>query len=316
MEINGITILLVEDDPFAREMLKAILTDEKFDVITAKNGVDALKKYHSDSKVDLIISDMNMPEMDGLALVRHLRERNVDKPIIILTGNRELKTAIKTIYAGANDYLLKDENIEDTFIVSIQRTWERYQLEQERRILLADLEQKNKELERLSFLDGLTGVANRRHFDKVFEQEWRRCLRERLPLGMIIVDIDYFKLFNDTYGHQEGDECLKKVAQALNVSLLRPADFIARYGGEEFVAVLPNVDFNGTEEVAHRMIDSIRGLNILHSASKIKDRVTVSIGITVTVPDRDVEHKTLIEKADNALYRAKEKGRNQIQYSS
>ncbi len=312
MEAREIKILLVEDDPFAREMLKMILAGEKFNVITANNGVDALNKFYSTPNIDLIVSDMNMPEMDGLELIQKLREQDVDKPIIILTGNREIKTAIKTIYSGANDYLLKDENIEDTFIVSIQRTWEHYQLELERRRLLADLEHKNKELERLSFLDGLTGISNRRYFDKVFEQEWRRCFRERIPIGLLMADIDYFKLFNDTYGHQVGDDCLKKVAEALNESLLRPADFIARYGGEEFIAVLPHVDVNGTDEVARRMMASIHQLNIPHSKSEASDRVTLSIGMACVVPDRHMKLEKLIETADQALYSAKQSGRNRI----
>ncbi|SLM32277.1 Response regulator receiver modulated diguanylate cyclase [Desulfamplus magnetovallimortis] len=312
MPTNNLKILLVEDDPFARSMLEVILTTEGYNVTLAENGSEALGIYYSESDIDIIVSDMNMPEMDGLELIRTLRDREEVVPVIILTSNREIKVAVKTIYSGASAYLLKDENIEDTFIPSIRKTWEHHMLEKEKQQLLKDLERKNKELERLSYLDPLTGISNRRYFDVVMGQEWRRVTREKVPISIIMIDIDYFKLYNDFYGHQEGDRCLKLVAKALGDALMRPGDFVARYGGEEFIGVLPNSPLRGAREVAGRMQINIEELEILHEKSDISDYVTVSIGIACAFPEQNSILSELIMQADKALYSAKNNGRNRI----
>jgi len=311
--IPKLKILLVEDDPFAKHMLAHILESAGYIVIAAPNGLAALNLFYQDPQIDLIISDMNMPEMNGQEMIREIRQRESDIPIIVLTSNREITTAIETIYSGADDYLLKDENIQETFLHSIQKVWDRHCLEKEKQQLMADLERKNRELERLSFLDGLTEVANRRYFDMVIRQEWRRSIREKKPLSLLMVDIDYFKFFNDTYGHQAGDRCLKQVAGAIDDSLLRPGDFIARYGGEEFVGVLPNSDMAGAIAVARKMHDKIAALALTHEASDASDHVTVSIGIATTLADKKTSLQDLIKLADNALYKAKKNGRNQSQ---
>lgn len=168
-------------------------------------------------------------------------------------------------------------------------------------------------LRRLSFLDGLTGIANRRHFDELFIQEWRRALQGDLPLSLIMADIDHFKEFNDTYGHQQGDECMKKVALALKETLHRPGDLVARYGGEEFAIILPNTDLSGALIVAEALRANIESLKIIHESSHVSSYITISLGAAAITPGHQTSPEELIAEADRALYQAKRNGRNCIQ---
>lgn len=168
----------------------------------------------------------------------------------------------------------------------------------------------NQRLQRLANLDGLTQVANRRYFDEVLDMEWLRLRREQLPLSLILCDIDYFKLYNDTYGHLAGDDCLRQVTQAIAKTIKRPADLLARYGGEEFVMLLPNTDIDGAIHMARQVQLEVANLAIPHSASRTSNYVTLSMGIASTVPILENEPKNLIAAADRALYAAKTKGRN------
>lgn len=306
-------ILVVDDDAFVKDMIKHILECFNQEVQTAENGLDALTKLSSDHSFDLIISDMDMPKMNGLELIHHVRKNGDDIPIIILTGNKEIRIAIEAMKNGADDYLLKDENIDETLLISIKNVMEKHQLKLENKKLIEDLARKNKELERLSYLDGLTNIGNRRYFDQVIYQEWRRSLRNESDISVIMIDIDYFKLYNDTYGHQEGDICLQKVAGALSSTLKRSGDFIARYGGEEFSAILPDTDIPGACTIAESMITNVANLQIPHSSSACSNIVTISIGIGWMIPTEDSNLNELISKADQALYQAKKGGRNQYQ---
>ncbi len=173
------------------------------------------------------------------------------------------------------------------------------------------LKQANFELEKLVNLDGLTQIANRRCFDDRLRIEWERLSRERQRMSLLLIDIDYFKRYNDCYGHQTGDECLKTIAQTVEQTLYRPADLVARYGGEEFVAILPNTDLDGAIIVAEQIRSAIANLEIPHQNSDISDRVTASVGITSLIPSPKQKSETLIQQADIALYRAKQQGRNQ-----
>jgi diguanylate cyclase (GGDEF)-like protein len=169
------------------------------------------------------------------------------------------------------------------------------------------------ELERLANHDGLTGIYNRRGFDDKLHAEFSRSSRESLPLSLAMVDVDFFKQFNDTYGHQAGDHCLKKVADALAKSTFRPSDMAARYGGEEFAIVLPSVDEEGAKVVANRVLKAVSGLGIVHSGSVSRGVVTVSIGVATIIPSAKSSEKELIQAADEALYRAKHGGRNRVE---
>ncbi|MGE0084611.1 MAG: diguanylate cyclase [Desulfococcaceae bacterium] len=314
MSPGNAKILVVDDDPFVRMMLGEILDSEGYAVRCAVNGVDALEKYSQHPDTELILSDMNMAGMNGLEFIRRLREQDRHVPVIILTVNTEISTALEAIRSGANDYLLKDDNIQDVILISIEKNLEKHRLEQQNRKLIEELARKNRELERLSLLDGLTDIPNRRWFDKVFSQEWLRAARKTRPISLIMIDIDYFKNYNDTYGHPAGDECLRKVARALEQSLKRSGDFVARYGGEEFAAILPNTAAKNALPVAEKMHSGISGLKIPHSGSDVADRISVSMGIGSAIPaDRRSESSLLISLADEALYRAKEKGRNRTE---
>ncbi len=165
-------------------------------------------------------------------------------------------------------------------------------------------------LKKYSMEDGLTGLANRRRFDEALENEWQRALREQQPLSLIMLDIDYFKEFNDIYGHQAGDDCLKKVAACLRKNVRRAGDLVARYGGEEFVVVLPNTDLEGAREVADAMNRTVRDMNLRHKGSHGRDHLTISAGVACGIPSRGHDSVKVLEKADQALYRAKRAGRD------
>lgn len=170
----------------------------------------------------------------------------------------------------------------------------------------------NEELKRLSFVDGLTEVANRRYFDEFFLREWERALRDRTPISLIMIDIDYFKAYNDTYGHQAGDQCLQQVAQLLRDIVKRSTDLAARYGGEEFAVVLPNTNMTGATSIAEALRTGVEMLHIPHSGSSINDFVTISLGVSTISPEPNLSPNSLIGFADSALYRAKQSGRNNV----
>jgi diguanylate cyclase (GGDEF)-like protein len=172
------------------------------------------------------------------------------------------------------------------------------------------LSNANEELERLARIDGLTGIPNRREFDVNLDREWRRMAREKKPLALIMCDVDHFKQYNDTYGHQGGDDCLRKVAGALAGWARRPGDFAARYGGEEFAMLLADTDAKGAGYVAQMICDAVRRLEIPHASSSVAQHVTLSLGVCVVIPDPEANMQDLVEAADQALYSAKKKGRN------
>ncbi|MCU0535093.1 MAG: diguanylate cyclase [Hydrococcus sp. Prado102] len=213
---------------------------------------------------------------------------------------------------------IRDESGKVTHYIAVQTDITEYKrMEQERQKYQSSLQQMNLELyqlnqtlHRLANLDGLTGVANRRRFEEHLEQEWRRMFRESAPLSAILGDLDYFKRYNDTYGHLEGDDCLKIVASAISRVVNRPADLVARYGGEEFAIILPNTPTEGAMQVAQSIRQEVQKLRIPHQASAVGDYVTMSLGIATKIPTQELSAKELIEAADRALYQAKEQGRN------
>lgn len=171
-----------------------------------------------------------------------------------------------------------------------------------------------KELRRLTHIDKLTNLYNRRRLDSFLCEEWSRSIRSHQPLTALFFDIDFFKQYNDHLGHQSGDECLQEIAQALEESICRPADLVARYGGEEFVAILPETDLQGGQQVAENLLRKIEQLKIPHPRSKVSEFVTVSIGISSRIADKSVDTTILLEMADKALYQAKQNGRNRAEY--
>jgi diguanylate cyclase (GGDEF)-like protein/PAS domain S-box-containing protein len=174
------------------------------------------------------------------------------------------------------------------------------------------LQKANRELERLAAVDGLTQIANRRRFDEYLDREWKRQKRNKKWLSLILCDIDVFKLYNDHYGHLSGDDCLKAVAQSIDVNVKRPADLVARYGGEEFAIILPDTDAAGALHVAETIRQGVKNLNISHEKSFVCPYVTLSLGVSSIVPNSESSPEILVKYADDALYEAKEKGRNRV----
>ncbi|WP_293131551.1 diguanylate cyclase [Okeania sp. SIO3I5] len=180
-------------------------------------------------------------------------------------------------------------------------------------------ENKKQELELKTFasIDGLTGISNRRIFDRSLAKEWQICQREKQPLSLIMIDIDYFKKYNDFYGHQKGDDCLSRVAKALSKTIERPRDIVARYGGEEFAIVLPNTERPGAIAIADRIQQAIRVLRIPHERSEVNTIISLSLGIACVIPTANNSPENLIDMADRAMYKAKQQGRNQaVTYST
>jgi diguanylate cyclase (GGDEF)-like protein len=191
----------------------------------------------------------------------------------------------------------------------------------EERIELLELrtqrvDQANQVLQRLSYLDGLTGIANRRHFEETLDLEWRRACRVGTALSLIMIDADFFKAFNDSYGHQSGDDCLKLLAGSLRNALNRPGDMVARYGGEEFMIILPGTDERGAAEMAEAMRGRVEAMEIMHEGSRANKVVTISLGVVTGYPTRGFSSSELIAAADEALYQAKEEGRNRVAISA
>ena len=183
----------------------------------------------------------------------------------------------------------------------------------ERKKTEQELFKLQKELEELSFKDGLTGVANRRMFDNVIETEWLKARQNKQPLSLIVIDIDFFKEYNDCYGHLQGDDCLKQVATTLNNVAARSRDFFGRFGGEEFVMLLPETDNNAAWSIAERCRQALFKKQIPHDRSKVSQLLTISLGVSTMIPSINDEHNELIDRADKQLYQAKQKGRNCIQ---
>lgn len=291
------SILIVDDEPNNLAILSNDLSSS-CRVLVAKSGEQALKRAF-ENEVDLILLDVMMPGLDGYEVCRRLKEDEAtrDIPVIFLTARGEVKDETFGLALGAVDYIKKP------FSLPIVRARVKNHLK---------LKQTTDTLERLAAMDGLTGVSNRRRFEEFLDREWRRARRGRKYISAVMLDIDHFKLYNDHYGHVEGDRCLKDVARALDECVRRPGDLLARYGGEEFVAVMTETGPQGALCVTRNMLERVRARNIPHEASRTAPFVTVSIGCASLVPDESSgPPDTLVRKADEMLYQAKKSGRNQ-----
>jgi diguanylate cyclase (GGDEF)-like protein len=303
-------ILVVDDSPTIRAAMKALLERMGHVVTEANDGGQALQMYRQD-RPGLVLIDVVMPVMDGYEAARHMRETSAEEwvPIIFLSSKEADQDLDRAIEAGGDDYLVKPVSfvVLNAKIRALQRieSMRNKQLEMSR-----DLAAANRELEKLSRQDGLTGIANRRYFDSYLLTEVRRGAREKAPVSLILSDVDHFKAFNDCYGHQAGDDCLRRVATALSLSGRRPADLAARYGGEEFAMVLPGTALEGAVDVAKAVSRVIDGLAIPHARSAVDQKVTLSQGIVSLIPEKETSPEDLIQRADQALYLAKQQGRN------
>ncbi len=313
-------VMLVDDQAIVAERIRRDLLDEpRIDFHYCQEPGEAIGAAEV-IRPTVILLDLLMPGVDGLSLIRSFRENRETKhiPIIVLSTKEDAIVKADAFAAGANDYLIKLPDRRElvarivyhsnAYITMLQRDEAYRALRESQR----KLEQKNFELLRMSNIDGLTGVANRRRFDELILEAWGHSRRTASPLAVAMIDIDYFKPYNDHYGHLAGDECLQRVARALQAQLPRMTDFLGRYGGEEFVAVLSATDQQGAIKVAERLCATINGLNIPHLHSEVSDHVTISIGLSVVVADSKLQPQGLVSAADKALYEAKHAGRNRV----
>ncbi|HBV96336.1 MAG: hypothetical protein JL50_18180 [Peptococcaceae bacterium BICA1-7] len=319
------SILVVDDSKLTCKLIKHILGFEGIeDVITAESASEAFHLLNLNDlqgkalDVDLIILDIIMPDIDGIDACRIIKAdgRYREVPIIMLTVLSDKEILRTAFSAGAIDYIVKPpDSIElmarTKSALKLKREIDKRTVREKELLEITQrLEEANKLLRELSSIDGLTGISNRRHFEIELENEWKRAARNYRPISVIMIDIDYFKQYNDVYGHLTGDKCLNQLAKVLQTVIMRPGDILARYGGEEFVAVLTETDINGARVVAERLRENVVSLKIPHGGSKVSNIVTISIGVAATIPDTDVLPQTLVETADKALYWAKRQGRN------
>lgn len=294
------TLLIVDDEKHNRALLTELLQGEHR-VILAKNGIQALERAR-EHQPDLILLDVLMPEMDGYAVIRELKNDNQtrDIPVIFVTALDSIGDEERGLELGAVDYISKP------FTPAIVRVRVHNHLQSVH---------QRRQLEQLAMLDALTGIPNRRRFNEVFEQEWRRCMRDKTPLSLVVVDVDLFKAFNDTYGHATGDEVLRRIANTLQTSLRRPGDFVARYGGEEFVMLLPGVDCEGGRSLCEFTRADIEAERIPHAVSDIAPWITISLGGATRIPTEASRSADLFGLADTWLYEAKHTGRNCVAWA-
>ena len=290
-------VLVVDDQPMNIQALYEILKDD-YDVCMATSGQQALVVSEARSP-DLILLDVMMPGMDGYEVCRRLKrnQATTSTPVVFVTAQNDPAEEAQALDEGAADFISKP------FHEKVVRARVRTQL---------TLKLQADKLRSLATIDGLTGVANRREFDSALTQQWVLHLRTGGSLALIMIDVDHFKRYNDTYGHQAGDACLIAIGSTLKSTLRRPMDLVARYGGEEFGCILPHTDLEGARHKALELERAIRSLGILHQSSDVALVVTASVGVAAMVPTTISNPDDLIADADRMLYAAKSAGRGRV----
>ena len=294
-------ILIADDQPVNIRALHALFS-EHFDVFMATGGAQAIRICQRELP-DLVLLDVVMDDVDGHEVCRLLKADALTSaiPVIFITSQNQEADEVRALQLGAVDFITKPVN--PVIVRARVRTHLTLKLQ-------GDLMRAS------ALLDGLTGVANRRKFDEDLAKGWRQCSRERTPLSLIMLDVDYFKRYNDHYGHQAGDVCLRSVARAVSGTLRRPYDSVARYGGEEFACLLPNTGLDGAVAIAKTMEACVRSLEIEHAASDIAGAITISLGVATASPGAQGDASTLVGAADWHLYRAKRPGRGRVDFAA
>ena len=294
-------ILIVDDQAENIQILSGIL-NEQYTLHFATTGAKAIA-VAQEQLPDLILLDLFLPDINGYEVCNSLKseEETSEIPVIFVTVSDDCDDEAKGLALGAIDYMTKPLN------PAIVRARVKNHL---------DLKRYHDLLRNISEIDGLTCIPNRHKFDSVFLKEWRRGVRNKQPLSVIMLDIDCFKEYNDGLGHLAGDDCLKQVAQVLSQNLRRPADIVARYGGEEFVCILPGTDLDGACAVAKALQEGIAKQAIAHPSSPVSSHVSLSMGVATEIPSVEDGALKLLALADKMLYQAKEAGRNQFHVAS
>jgi len=313
-------VLLIDDQIMVVEAVRRALAGENNLVFHYCLDPNRALEVAYQINPTVILQDLIMPGIDGLEMVRRYRAdaATATVPIIVLSTQEEAIVKSRAFADGANDYLVKlPDRVEliarlryhtAAYLHRTQRD-DAYRAlhESQQQLMLANLK-----LERITRVDGLTGLANRRYFDEYYGLEWKRYLREQGPVAILMIDVDSFKLYNDTYGHLAGDDVLIRVADAIHLGCTRATDFAARFGGEEFVVLLSDTSIAGAMHVGKSLCDAVAALRIPHAASKTSEFVTVSIGAAAMVPRAENQPRELIEAADRGLYQAKAAGKNGV----
>jgi diguanylate cyclase (GGDEF)-like protein len=313
IEKDSFLILVVDDDKLTRMQLRRVMEREGYQVVEASDGEQCLAMF-THLHPDIILLDAMMPVMDGFACCAQLQTLSrsdsasvawsVHTPVLMITDLEDQAFVDQAFKVGAADYVTKPIH----WAVLRQRVHRLLQQAQ----LYRQLEHTNQVLQRLASLDGLTQIANRRFFDEYLEQEWRRMMREQGTLSIILFDIDFFKTYNDTYGHQAGDDCLQQIARAAVQAVKHSANLVARYGGEEFAVVLPNTELPEAFQVAENIRSAVKALAISHANSSVSQFVTLTLGIATSLLGEYSSPVELIAAADQDLYRAKAAGRDRV----
>jgi diguanylate cyclase (GGDEF)-like protein len=290
-------LLVVDDQPINIQVMHQVFGGD-YQVFMATSGPQALAICKANPP-DLVLLDIVMPGMDGFEVCSSLKadDATCNIPVIFVTAHTDAAQETHGLGLGAVDFIAKPVN------PAVVRARVKTQL---------TLKFQSDLLRKLVFLDGLSGVYNRRYFDLHLGFEWARSTRSSFPLSAIMIDVDHFKLFNDRYGHQSGDDCLRQIAVALKVCLKRPGDLVARYGGEEFACILPDTPFDDAMCLANDLERKVRALAIPHESSSVAEVITVSVGVATRTVDSADDAAALVGLADSQLYNAKQSGRGRV----
>lgn len=291
-------ILIIDDDRYFLEMANNALS-EMCDVLTESNAQKGLKRALAEPTPDLIILDVIIPGLSGYQICRELKQnmKTFNIPVVFVSSLEQISEITRCFDLGAVDFISKPvqmplllAKIKNHLMMKLQRDM----------------------LEELATKDPLTGLDNKRSYNQVLASEWKRAQRDRQAISLVMCDIDFFKKYNDHYGHGQGDTCLQQVAASLFKTASRPGDLVARVGGEEFAVILPNTEREGAWRVANNLLVHLRKKQLPHAKSPIHKHITISVGVATHIPQQDEAPALLFDLADAALYRAKDQGRNRV----
>jgi len=305
-----VKVLVADDMPLNRKLQKTYLREVGYQVVLAEDGIDALRKIREESP-DLVLLDVMMPRMDGFQVCRHIKNNLLTRstPVILVTALNEIEAKIKGIEAGADDFISKPFNKLE-LMARVKSLLRIKHLNKELQSKIYLLEKAQKKLKKLAITDGLTGVFNHRFFKEQLIKEIIRADRHKKQISIIMLDIDYFKSYNDTHGHPAGDSVLKSIAEIL-IKNIRNIDIAARYGGEEFAIILVETDKTSAGIVANKLKRLVEDYKFQYERTQPNGKITISMGVA-TFPDNGKTPDDLISLADQRLYRAKKQGRNKV----